>query len=161
MGSVKVLYLWYAVIRVIRALRHWHHYLICRHFVLKSDHEALHFLNSQTKVTNRQTKWGISFLQGYTFTLLHQTGKDNKVAEVLSRRSHMLVAMWSQARLLNRETNRWSIKEEKICACVCAIVQMICFHGMTYLLDGCIHTCMISSKLVLQICFFFFLKKKN
>lgn len=38
-----------------------------------------------------QVKWCL-FLQGYTFTLIHQTCRENKVIGALSRRYHVLVA---------------------------------------------------------------------
>lgn len=55
-----------------------------KHFYIKTDHWALKFLTEQ-KVTNLlQQKW-ISKLMGYTYTILYRKGKDNIVADALSR----------------------------------------------------------------------------
>lgn len=80
---------------VVRALRHCHHHLYHINFVLKSYHEALHVLNSKTKVIAQQAKWFL-FLQGYIFTLTHQVRKENKVVDALIRRSHLLITVHSQ-----------------------------------------------------------------
>lgn len=54
------------------------------HFYIKTDHWALKFLTEQ-KVTNLlQQKW-ISKLMSYTYTILYRMGKDNIVADALSR----------------------------------------------------------------------------
>ena len=51
---------------LIQALRHWHHYLMSKEFVLYTDHEALKYSNSQRKLNYRHGKW-VSFLQSYNF----------------------------------------------------------------------------------------------
>ena len=42
---------------LVQTLKHWRHYLICKEFILFSDHEALKWLNSQKKVNPRHAKW--------------------------------------------------------------------------------------------------------
>ena len=74
---------------VIQALKFWRHYLLHRDFTLYSDHEALRFLHSQKKLSARHGRW-TEFLPEYTFTLRHRPGRDNKVADALSRRQHAL-----------------------------------------------------------------------
>ena len=74
---------------LVQTLKHWRHYLICKEFILFSDHEALKWLSSQKKVNPRHAKW-IEFLQSYNFVIKHKPGEDNRVADALSRKNHLL-----------------------------------------------------------------------
>ncbi|XP_078437651.1 uncharacterized protein LOC144708274 [Wolffia australiana] len=42
---------------LIQALRHWHHYLLPKEFVLFLHHSALHHLHVQRKVSDRHARW--------------------------------------------------------------------------------------------------------
>jgi hypothetical protein len=42
---------------VVQALRYWRHYLLPQEFVLYSDREALHYLNSPKKLNHRHGHW--------------------------------------------------------------------------------------------------------
>lgn len=68
----------------MRALDHWSHYLICKEFILFSDHEALKYINGKYKLNRRHAKW-VEFLQGYTFHIKHKSGKQNQVADAKSK----------------------------------------------------------------------------
>ena len=74
---------------VIQALKFWRHYLIHQEFTLHSDHDALRFLHSQNKLSARHGRW-MEFLQEFTFSLRHRPGRENRVADALSRRRHAL-----------------------------------------------------------------------
>ena len=74
---------------VVQSLRFWRHYLLHNDFTLYSDHDALRFLHSQKKLSSRHAKWS-EVLQEFTFSLRHRPGRDNKVADALSRRQHTL-----------------------------------------------------------------------
>lgn len=71
-------------------IKHWRHYLFHREFILFTDHDALKHLDSQAKVYSRHATW-VVYLHQFTFTIHHQAGKLNRVADVLSRR-HALVS---------------------------------------------------------------------
>ena len=77
---------------IIQAIKHWSYYLAYKEFILHTDHEALKYLNSQSSANKRHAKW-VSFLQQFTFSLKHQSGILNKVADGLSRRTNFLVEM--------------------------------------------------------------------
>lgn len=69
---------------VVSAVKKWTPYLMDKHFFIKTDHWALKFLAEQ-KISNLlQQKW-ISKLMGYNYTILYRKGKDNTVADALSR----------------------------------------------------------------------------
>ncbi|XP_078431690.1 uncharacterized protein LOC144703384 [Wolffia australiana] len=76
-------------------LRHWRHYLLPKEFFLFSDHEALRHLHDQKKVSDRHARW-IAYLQDFTFIIRHKKGKDNVVADALSRRPTILSIMTTQ-----------------------------------------------------------------
>ena len=77
---------------IVQALRHWRHYLVPQEFVLFTDHLALKYINTQKKLNTRHAKW-VSFLQGCTFVLKHKSGKQNQVADALSRRISLITTM--------------------------------------------------------------------
>ena len=74
---------------VVQALKFWRHYLIHREFTIYSDHEALRYLHSQQKLSARHGRW-VEILQDFSFSLRHRPGRDNKVADALTRRQHTL-----------------------------------------------------------------------
>eukprot|EP01018_Ginkgo_biloba_P015785 Gb_20037 [translate_table: standard] len=77
---------------LVQALKYWRHYLLPKEFVVFTDHQALKFINSQTKLNVRHAKW-VEMLQSFTFTLRHKSGKSNQVVDALSHRTVMLTTM--------------------------------------------------------------------
>ena len=74
------------LVAIIHALRMWRHYLMARKFLLKTDNISLKYLFDQKDMNARQARW-LVFLSEYHFELKHIKGKENKVANVLSRRT--------------------------------------------------------------------------
>lgn len=68
------------------AVEHFHHYLSGQHFTIVTDHSALTWLLSTAKMPtdNVFSRW-ITMLQGYDFEIRHRPGKENRVADALSR----------------------------------------------------------------------------
>ncbi|CAL9234749.1 unnamed protein product, partial [Arabidopsis halleri] len=66
--------------------------LVHRDFILFTDHDALKHLDSQVKVSARHASW-IAFLQQFTFSIRHKSGKLNRVADALSRQHSLLTTM--------------------------------------------------------------------
>lgn len=71
---------------VVRAVQRWRHYLLGRHFIIRTDQKSLKFLTEQQVVGEGQFKW-ISKLSGYDFEIQYKPGKDNSAADAMSRRS--------------------------------------------------------------------------
>ena len=60
-----------------------------RKFLLKRDNMSLKYLFDQPNLNARQARW-LAFLSEYHFELNHIKGKENKVSNGLSRRTHMI-----------------------------------------------------------------------
>ena len=76
----------YALVRVLEV---WKHYLWLKEFIIDSDHEALKFLKSQSNLNKRHAKW-VEFIQSFPYIIKYKKGKDNVVADALSRKSMLL-----------------------------------------------------------------------
>jgi len=74
---------------IIHALKMWRHYLIGRKFVLMSDNISLKYLFDQQNLNARQAQW-LAFLSEYDFEIKHIKGKENKVADALSRHANSI-----------------------------------------------------------------------
>jgi hypothetical protein len=76
---------------IVHALKKWRHYLMGRRFELRTYHNGLKYLFDQPTLNARQSRW-LEFLCEYDFDIKHIKGKENKVADALSRRVHELHA---------------------------------------------------------------------
>ena len=74
---------------LIRALETWQHYLWPKEFVIHTDHEALKHLRGQTKLNKRHAKW-VEFLESFPYVIKYKQGKENIIADALSRRYALL-----------------------------------------------------------------------
>jgi hypothetical protein len=66
------------------AVDRWRHYLQRRKFEIRTDHKALSFLGSQELHSELQRK-AMEKLMGMQFKVIYKQGKENKVADALSR----------------------------------------------------------------------------
>ncbi|XP_024009449.1 uncharacterized protein LOC112084532 [Eutrema salsugineum] len=71
---------------LVRALQTWQHYLWPKEFVIHTDHESLKYLKGQQKLNKRHAKW-IEFIETFPYVIKYKKGKDNVVADALSRRA--------------------------------------------------------------------------
>jgi hypothetical protein len=62
-----------------------------RRFELRTDHNGLNYLFDQPTLNAKQIRW-LEFLCEYDFDIKHIKGKENKVANALSRKVHELHA---------------------------------------------------------------------
>ncbi|KAK8554939.1 hypothetical protein V6N13_016193 [Hibiscus sabdariffa] len=74
---------------LIRALEIWQHYLLPKEFVIHTDHEALRYITGQHKLNKRHAKW-VEFLESFPYVIHYKKGKENVVADALSRRYVLL-----------------------------------------------------------------------
>jgi len=74
---------------LVRSLETWRHYLWPKEFVIHSDHESLKYLRSQNNLNRRHAKW-VEFIEYFPYIIKHKKGKDNVIADALSRRYTML-----------------------------------------------------------------------
>jgi hypothetical protein len=76
---------------IVHALKKWRNYLMGKRFELRTDHNGLKYLFDQPTLNARQSRW-LEFLCDSKFDTKHIKGKENKVADALSRRVHALHA---------------------------------------------------------------------
>jgi hypothetical protein len=76
---------------IVHALKMWRHYLMGRKFELRTYHNGLKYLFEQQILNSKQTRW-LKSLSEYDFDIKHIRGKENKVANAISRRIHAMHA---------------------------------------------------------------------
>ena len=69
---------------VVWAAHHFRHYLIGTSFTLITDHQALKWMMTTSRLTRRLARWSLQ-LQEYDFIIEHSAGTDNPVADCFSR----------------------------------------------------------------------------
>ena len=62
---------------------------MAKEFIIHSDHEALKYLKAQSNLHRRLAKW-IEFIESFPYIIKHKKGKDNIVADALSRKNMLL-----------------------------------------------------------------------
>jgi hypothetical protein len=87
----------YALVRVLET---WQHYLWPKEFVIHSEHESLKHIRGQAKLNKHHAKW-FEFIETFPYIIKHKKGKENVVADALSRCYTMLsqlghkILVWS------------------------------------------------------------------
>lgn len=68
----------------MNGIEHFRQYLLGAEFVVETDHRPLITLMTQKEATGRVARWRL-YLQEYNFTIRYKKGKENVVADLLSR----------------------------------------------------------------------------
>jgi hypothetical protein len=86
---------------LVRSLETWQHYLWPKEFIIHSDHESFKYLRMQNKLNRRHAKW-VEFIESFPYIIKHKKGKDNVIADALSRQYTMLSLLDCHSLDLNR-----------------------------------------------------------
>ena len=76
----------------MHALAKFRQYLVGNRFRVRTDHNSLRFFLEQKQLQERQQKW-VNQIQAYDFDIEYVKGKNNVVADALSRRPTTLSLM--------------------------------------------------------------------
>ncbi len=69
---------------IMHALERWRPFLLGRHFKVYTDHRSLVYLKTQSNLNQRQLRW-MEKAADYDCEILYKPGKENVVADALSR----------------------------------------------------------------------------
>src|SRR5438105_6566077 len=70
-------------------MKMWKQYLWPNEFIIHSDHESLKHIRSQINLNRRHAKW-VEFIESFPYIIKYKKGKDNVIADALSKRYTML-----------------------------------------------------------------------
>jgi hypothetical protein len=76
----------YALVPILET---WQHYLWLKEFIIQSDHDSLKHIRGQAKLNKHHAKW-VEFIETFPYIIMHKKGKENVIADALSRRYTML-----------------------------------------------------------------------
>nr|GEW02776.1 peroxidase 64 [Tanacetum cinerariifolium] len=88
------------LLALVLAVQKWNHYLLGRHFLIRTDHYTLKFLLEQ-RITTEQQRLLLK-LMPYDFSTSHKAGKENKGADALSRRPHSGELLTCRSRIASK-----------------------------------------------------------
>jgi hypothetical protein len=71
---------------IVSALTDWRHYVLGTHVTIETDHCSLKYLHTQPMLSQRQARWQETLSQ-FDFEIVYKPGKQNVVADALSRRN--------------------------------------------------------------------------
>ncbi|XP_010540309.1 PREDICTED: uncharacterized protein LOC104814125 [Tarenaya hassleriana] len=94
---------------LVRALQTWQHYLLAKEFIIHTDHETLKHLKGQTTLKKRHARW-MEYIETFPYVIKYKKGKDNVVADALSRRHALISTM--EARMLGFEHIKGLYRED-------------------------------------------------
>ena len=76
----------------MHALKIWRHYLYGQQCDIYTDHKSLKYIFTQNELNMRQRRW-LELVKDYDLEIQYHPGKANVVADALSRRSYVNMAV--------------------------------------------------------------------
>jgi hypothetical protein len=73
------------MLAILHAVELWRPYLLGQRFQIKTDHQSLKYFLEQRISSQEQHKW-VTKIFGYDYEIIYKKGKDNVVANALSRK---------------------------------------------------------------------------
>ena len=70
---------------ILHVIDLWHPYLLGQCFQINTDHQSLKYFLEQRISSMEQQKW-VTKLFGYDYEIIYKKGRDNVVADALSRK---------------------------------------------------------------------------
>ena len=89
------------LLAVVHALKVWRHYLLGHTFELHTDHKSLKWIFTQPDLNMRQRRW-MELLCEYDFGIQYKPGKENLVADALSRKSTLSAISITTSQLIDK-----------------------------------------------------------
>jgi hypothetical protein len=81
---------------ILEALKKWKHYFSASSLVIRTDQQSLRYIQEQKLTEGIQHKLLVKLL-GYNYSVEYKKGKENKVADALSRVNHIFYEMFTSA----------------------------------------------------------------
>jgi len=73
------------LLAIVEGLKHFHQYLLGRHFIIRTDHAALSWLQRTAEPMPQLTRW-LTYIEQYDYEIVHRPGVRHGNADALSRR---------------------------------------------------------------------------
>jgi hypothetical protein len=88
------------LLAIMHALAKWRVYLHGHPFIIYSDHATLTHLKNQPNLNPKQVRW-LGKMQEFDFKIVHIPGKQNIVADTLSRQPDLKILTMTQSTILH------------------------------------------------------------
>ncbi|XP_019414654.1 PREDICTED: uncharacterized protein LOC109326422 [Lupinus angustifolius] len=72
------------LIAVVFVVQKWRHYLLNKHFIIRTDHRSPKYILDQRLTTDFQQKWLVKLME-FDFSIEYKLGRENVVVDALSR----------------------------------------------------------------------------
>ncbi|MEL6562292.1 MAG: reverse transcriptase domain-containing protein, partial [Bacteroidota bacterium] len=102
------------LLAVVKYVQFFHHYLVGKRFVIRTDHKSLTWLMKwKTPPSSQYFRW-LSILQEYEFSIVHRDGKSHLNADALSRLPYCKQCKVEHVNAVNHDEMKNSISNEDL-----------------------------------------------